>query len=434
MSLRRPRYSLKNASAKAKQDVAAEPVKKSGIEKIHLIPELPFFFDYSEDKNKASQFRAEFAKKREKLKNYIGSKFGMNSHIIENQVDYVFQDPPLPAEWIPEHGVWNDDENDPDGIKNARRINQLKSFDDMKTEYIKNKPKIYNIIWSLCTTALHHKIRRDPEFDGYDLSQDPLPLWNRIVAINLGVGDANEVEGADLINRAAAVSAFGSVKQRRDESIGDFYQRYVDEQCALEAVGAPLGTDAEQAIDFLQKVDPIRFQELKTKLKNALTIDRVNKYPTSLVQAYGMCSGYKMVVNQHEYSADDGATVFAAIEAEAVKKYISQEKQKKAEKERAATEKTKKDDGGGKSNGYKGRRGKRDARGGSRSFDDNCWGCGKKLSEVSHSGIRDCPVALEAKKLLAAEGEETTMVTLSEELCMTCCNSELNQGLDSMAP
>lgn len=266
-----------------------KPVKKY-IEELDIL-------DYKGRRNPKAYDEA-----AQKLETYITTSYGWNGHIFNHLADYEFAE-------LDE--VDDDDftpENDPNGFAKASHLEDLKDRKKKINKYNDNKPKVYAIIWSQCTNAMQHKIREDENFGDFDATKDPLRLWGRIQEILLtGAGQfQNQIKV-----RLEAKRDFDRMRQYKNESVGDFYQRYLVEQQALTASEIELPDDEEQAMDFINKLDVLRFASLLADLDNATQAGR-DEYPKSVSEAMTRAINYKVVVNRYNGGEINSAVVYTA--------------------------------------------------------------------------------------------------------------------------
>ncbi len=115
-----------------------------------------------------------------------------------------------------------------------------------------------------------------------DTEKYPLLLWNLVQTISLS--------GSTVDNQAKrrqdAKTRFNRLAQGQSEAIGAFYERYEVEQRALVSAGAVIGDAAEQAMDFLSKIDKRRYAGLLADLENSFSLGRDEYLVTVVVAAY----------------------------------------------------------------------------------------------------------------------------------------------------
>jgi hypothetical protein len=228
-------------------------------------------------------------------------------------------------------------QNDRFGIAKAAYIEDMKDYKKKLSTYNDNKPKVYAIIWGQCTNAMHHKIREDKEFATFDAAKDPLLLWGRIQEILLtGAGQfQNEIK-----LKLEAKRDFDRMRQYKNESVGDFYQRYLVEQQALVASDIELPDPEEQAIDFINKLDVMRFASLLADLENASQAGR-DEYPKNVNEAMTRAVNYKVVLSRYNGN-DNSAVVYTTTADNSNKNHFKSKDDKTYKKNNTPSEESKK--------------------------------------------------------------------------------------------
>jgi len=248
-------------------------VKKS------IINEDNYFFDFSINYRDVEKF----ALCKRLLSNQVGKVYGECSCIIDYGEHFVFIQPTPPG---PE-----DLEDDFNGTLVKMQYQAAYSnYIKRRTEYISRCSQVYHLIWSKCTTAMQNAVKQDPNFPVWDQEKNALELWLKITFISIN-GTGVPENNAKRINEAR--HRFDRVHQRKDETVGDFYDRFNQNYDAMISCGAYLyqyhipdaadpeirqeirahGTTQEeemQAIAFLNKLDRNRFGSLRDELDNAL--------------------------------------------------------------------------------------------------------------------------------------------------------------------
>ena len=143
------------------------------------------------------------------------------------------------------------------------------------------------------------------DYEDFDISKDPLPLWKRIAQSCI---DGSSKKENTTKKKMEARERFFRLRQGATESVGDFYERFKSEAECLEQSEAwfvPASkfapddpeqlaqyleqleseNDKELAMAFLLKLDKRRFKGLLDELENSLSQGR-DEYPTTVVAAY----------------------------------------------------------------------------------------------------------------------------------------------------
>ena len=239
----------------------------------------------------------------------IRSRFGEPVAIIDHGEHYAFYPPdePDPEEW-----------QDPERreIVKIQYGADYQTFIRQKAQYDDRCIQVYHVIWSRCSTAMRNAIKQNPDFERWDRESNALALWLCVVNISMnGVG----LPENDVKKQNEARHRFDRMRQRPQESTGDFYDRFTEHYDAMLAQGAMLletfyptiedeteeqrlereafeaeartKEEAMKAMSFLTKLDRLRFQRLLDDLENAFQFGR-DEYPTDLTLAYALASRY----------------------------------------------------------------------------------------------------------------------------------------------
>lgn len=301
--------SLAGLANKAKN--AAGKTSPKGKSKFGLKKAVPTQDNYCFDFSINFRDVEKFAHNRRLLSIEIGSKFGDAATVIDYGQHPTFDNPEIDPL----------DLADPD-MGEINRIHfqaEIQSVVRARKDYELKCSQVYHVIWSKCTTAMQNAVKQDPDFEQYDRDKDPLPLWLKIVDISLnGIGVPENDE--KKINEAR--HRFDRVSQRRDETVGAFYDRFNTCYDAMTAQGARLyqifipaniaavpanvadavrdaltqeseeREERAKAMAFINKLDRSRFGGMLDELDNALQNNR-DEYPQTLVEAYTKASRYK---------------------------------------------------------------------------------------------------------------------------------------------
>ena len=255
-----------------------------------------------------------------KLLDYIGARYGHNAHIIEHNEEFPLIAPAQPAD--DQLG----EEHDPWGFTIDTYREDYKAWRKRYDAYQESKPKVYHILWGQCTTSMKNMVKRVPEYNDFEARKDPLALWREIANISM-IGTAVQEDAEKRITEAKA--RFQRVKQKKEDSGGDYLQRFELEYQSLIASGTriidynlvpvpalavgnanqPLidsivqaNTDAmaavavreerQKALMFINSLDRFRFGGLIDDLQNAFDRGR-NEYPVTMNMAYQMVINYR---------------------------------------------------------------------------------------------------------------------------------------------
>jgi hypothetical protein len=265
---RRPGYGKSNpkqpVAEVAKHGVEQNAIKKNFMEELEIL-------DYNGKHNPKLYDDA-----KKKFQIYVMKTYGIeNAQLFETGEEYFFD--PLPE--------IDDDafsaENDPTGMLKIERIELIKERRKNEREYEKNRGKIYGLIKGQCTNAMLHRIELADNYEEFDTQHNPKGIWDRIGDLLLtGAGEFRN----DIVIRENQKAEYQKIKQFTNESIGDFYHRFLIELDSLNASGVEIGNEAEIAVQFLYKLDKNRFASLLTHLENASSMGH-DEYPATVSDA-----------------------------------------------------------------------------------------------------------------------------------------------------
>ena len=204
---------------------------------------------------------------------------------------------------------------DPHGIYEDAIPNEIRQTAQDYRDYIKSKEKLTRILRSMTSKELDEKVEqlftlqlatRDAAFDllpnppsaaetnAFDLANPivdtscSLQLWRNIVFLI-----TTKTIGSKSLDEDNAIQPFATLRQRTNKSISDFAQRLkaaVDTYIVLKLT-AP--TDKNQAMRFVQGLDPARYSTMQMHFMNELNNGR-DIYPTDLTSA--VCKANRWLV------------------------------------------------------------------------------------------------------------------------------------------
>jgi hypothetical protein len=256
-----------------------------------------FTFDYNLNYRNVE----DFVRNRRFASQHVGEKWGECGVIIDSGEDHDFAAPLRPPQ-----ANWDDPVDGP--VVQMQYRAEYGSYIKQKADYDSHKPKVYAYLWGKCTLAMQNVIRIDADFPLYERSKDPIRLWLRIVDISMNGTGAPENEAK---RHESARYEFDKIAQKPNETVGEFYQRYLLHYDAMVGQGAqlyyviiPNGLDATQlaavnleqatkeealkAMSFIEKSDS-RFKTMRDELDNAYELGR-DELPTTLNAAFTMAS------------------------------------------------------------------------------------------------------------------------------------------------
>src|ERR1700722_11637709 len=185
-----------------------------------------FMFDYNLNYRGVD----EFVKFRRFAAQYVGERWAECAVIIDKGEDFEFFPPDRPdqADW---------DDVDEGLIVRMQYGAEYGSYIKTKAAYDSNKPRVFAYLWGKCTLAMQNAIRMDPEFPLYERDKDPIRLWVRIFDVSMNGTGLPENEAKRL---ESARYRFDKISQKPNETVGEFYQRFIQQYDAMVGQGAQL--------------------------------------------------------------------------------------------------------------------------------------------------------------------------------------------------
>jgi hypothetical protein len=154
---------------------------------------------------------------------------------------------------------------------------------------------IWPLMWKLMSAASQSKVREDPDFEDAFLHLDCIRLWDFIRRSHLthifGNGDPMRE-----VNIGEQESRYAALKQGDREYLSTFKTRFDSQIQAGEGAGVAEVTESKRAIEFISKLDPRRYGNMSSKMRNDALRNVPDAYPTTLAAAYRVASGW---VNEH---------------------------------------------------------------------------------------------------------------------------------------
>lgn len=296
INYRKPVYgNRKKAEAKADETVA------KAESKVNYIPELEIL-DFQGHRNAKL-----FNNAKKSLETYVSKNYDpKNAHIFKFNENFQFPE----LEDVDEESLLP--ENDPHGFnKDMRKMILKERFHDEK-KFRENEKKIYAILWGQCTNSMQHRIEMEEDFVEYDADHNLGRLWNRIGQLLLtAAGDGQNL----TLLRVKTMSEFDKFRQGRNESVGDFYHRFNNELVSLEASDIEIPAQPHLAMQFLTKLDLVRFAPLLAELENAATRGQ-DLYPGTVNEAMIRAQNYKVVLPRYDPNGNSTGIVFNVTTAE----------------------------------------------------------------------------------------------------------------------
>jgi hypothetical protein len=155
-----------------------------------------------------------------------------------------------------------------------------KFIEDMKAD----RPALFALIFAHLTPASEHKVKEEAAWDAVFAARDPLELWKLISKTHIA-----PTTGQTEIDKMSIRRIYSGLAQGKSETIYDFRERFQRTLEMRKGLGlADFGAD-EIAQDFLDKLDPARFESMKTALMNGL-----RAFPKTIQEVYTMASNWRV--------------------------------------------------------------------------------------------------------------------------------------------
>ena len=224
---------------------------------------------------------------------------------------------------------------DPHGLYKDFIRSEIKQAASDQRDYIKSKAKLLGTIKSMTSKELEDKIatrfiQLQSELDdrlaimatdteeartikaAYTLSnvidhKCPLQTWQALVTLI-----TTRQSGNKRLDLNAAMNAFASLRQRNNETLLDYLQRFKG-TFEYFNLADPTYTSREliQAIKFLTSLDPTTYSTLLVDLQNELNWGR-DLYPNDLAGAMSLATKFMVVTAKGPKEADQHA-IFGAV-------------------------------------------------------------------------------------------------------------------------
>ena len=150
---------------------------------------------------------------------------------------------------------------------------------------------IWPLMWKLVSSASQSKVREDPDFEDAFLHLDCIRLWDFIRRSHLthifGNGDPMRE-----VNIGEQESRYAALKQGDREYLSTFKTRLDSQIQAGEGAGVAEVTESKRAIGFISKLDPRRYGNMSSKMRNDALRNVPDAYPTTSAAAYRVASGW----------------------------------------------------------------------------------------------------------------------------------------------
>jgi hypothetical protein len=197
-------------------------------------------------------------------------------------------------------------DRDHDGLIKADILDQMKERRKEIKTLTRDCVALFGVLWGQLSDSSIQAVTQHPDFTASNVAQnrdDPLILWRIITATHVTTGT-----GQDDYDKLNAKKGYAMMKQGANESLVSFKDRYDNAINGLALRQITLPSDREQALEFIDKLDPIRYSGLQVHTKN-MAID--NLMPESLTEAYRKAMTFVVAVPRYTKQGGDAVqTVF----------------------------------------------------------------------------------------------------------------------------
>jgi len=199
--------------------------------------------------------RSNYPDFKEQMSTYLQQKFGNNGTFIDRD-DY----------YIPQEVIEPDADDGPNAGRADRALwslyeSEIKARAKMISKHYQERTQMYQIVWGQLSNDSKEKVRQHHQFADAEHddegSPDPLQLWRIIAQTHLV-----ESTGSIILDRDEAKSTYEKIKQRYQESIGDYKLRFDRTIEALEQLEHPQIPDAiNQVVHFIKSLNDSKHHE-----------------------------------------------------------------------------------------------------------------------------------------------------------------------------
>ena len=280
------------------------------------------------------------------IRESVGISYGNAANFLTTDVRYV---PPLPREedFAVVYPVG-------EGAAPAVAISAA-LLADMKKDCFNNRrrrmekqtedeAKIWSVMWTRMSSASQSKVREQEGFQEACVLKDCVLLWEFIRRTHL-THIFGEEDPMMRLNKREQESRYTALKQGEREQLTAFKTRFDAQIQALRGAGVADMEDEKLAMDFIYKLDDRRYNRMLTDMRNKAVFGEAGAYPTTLVGALRIASGYVLSDPGPGSRLSDTHAAFVSADSALVTKAKDPEKGKK----NAETAKGKKESGKKKS-------------------------------------------------------------------------------------
>ena len=183
-----------------------------------------------------------------------------------------------------------------DTRKEIREKSRMKQRDEDRAdrkkelkEQRKNERTIYPMMWKRMSLGSQSRVREEEEDRrAYD-TLDCVLLWELIRRTHLThiYGDTDPMREVNVQDQE---SKYAMLRQGEREYITVFKTRFDEQVSANEGVGMPGVSEAKRALEFLHKLDPVRYRKMLAQMRNDALRNVPDAYPRTIASAFRIAS------------------------------------------------------------------------------------------------------------------------------------------------
>ena len=193
-------------------------------------------------------------------------EYGHSAKMFETKVKYV---PSLPNKALFAFLT------DPDDFK-AAWTEAIKSYTKEMLNVDTQAPKMYGFIWKYLSVGSVEEIKQHKDFATFSVDKDPVALWKAIVETH----PVDGVSKVPAIMKSDARGVYQSCKQGGFEWLVTYRERFDAAHKSQEVAGNVAVKAEDQAMDFFNGLDPIRYAEFRTTINNQMELNSTITLPT----------------------------------------------------------------------------------------------------------------------------------------------------------
>jgi hypothetical protein len=181
--------------------------------------------------------------------------------------------------------------NDPFGLYADEVKQALKQRREIIKDMEEHSLSMYGLIWGQLSDNSIQTIQRHPDFDAKEIGihcNDPLELWKVITATHVSTSS-----GDDVFDKHDSRQGYAGLKQEPHETLLQFKERFDDAVTTLELRKEHVPPPEDQAIDFIQKLDPLRYAAFQLHVRNNAHSEDP---PSNLAEAFRRAGTFKVAI------------------------------------------------------------------------------------------------------------------------------------------